>query len=306
MFVCCILTFLLAMSSLALTQTQRPHILGLAHVAFRVSDLDKTGAFYENVLGYEEPFSLKDGNGKTATSFVKVNDLQYVELFPGDARNRGQLDHFALYTDDLVATRTYLLAQGMYLFKDVRQGHVGNSFLTIMDPGGYAVEILQYSPNSLTARAQGKFMPTGRISDHISHIGIVVKSVDISIKFYRDVLGFREGARGGGKDGNPGWVDMQTPEGNEYIELISVSATTLPADVRAQNHFCLSSSDVRKTVASLQNHASKGSLTSDITVQTGDGLPPRADLFDPDGTRIEIMKPLPARMPITERPTRDQ
>ena len=89
---------------------QRPRLLGLAHVAFRVSDVDKTRAFYKGFLGYEEPFSLKDDEGKTTIAFMKVNDLQFVELFQGDAGNRGQLDHFALYTDDLTAMRAYLVA----------------------------------------------------------------------------------------------------------------------------------------------------------------------------------------------------
>ena len=41
----CLLVALLVASSLhAQTSAQRPHILGLAHVAFRVSDLDRTQA----------------------------------------------------------------------------------------------------------------------------------------------------------------------------------------------------------------------------------------------------------------------
>jgi hypothetical protein len=62
---------LLATSSVfAQTNAQRPHILGLAHVAFRVTDLSKASAFYENVLGNAEPFSLSDENGKTSIALV--------------------------------------------------------------------------------------------------------------------------------------------------------------------------------------------------------------------------------------------
>ena len=122
---------------------QRPRLLGLAHVAFRVSDVDKTRAFYKGFLGYEEPFSLKDDEGKTTIAFMKVNDLQFVELFQGDAGNRGQLDHFALYTDDLTAMRAYLVAKGVYIFKDIHQGRVGNSFLNIRDPDGRVAHPLE-------------------------------------------------------------------------------------------------------------------------------------------------------------------
>ena len=40
-------------------EVQRPRILGVAHVAFYVSDLTKTRAFYKDFLGYDEVFTLK-------------------------------------------------------------------------------------------------------------------------------------------------------------------------------------------------------------------------------------------------------
>jgi catechol 2,3-dioxygenase-like lactoylglutathione lyase family enzyme len=290
---------LVASSLFAQTNAKRPHILGLAHVAFRVSDLSKTGAFYENVLGYAEPFSLSEENGQTAIAFVKINDEQYVELLQGDARSQGQLDHFALYTDDLTAMRGYLSAQRVPISKDIHQGRVGNPFLTVLDPEGRPIEIIQYSPTSLTAQSKGKFMPASRVSDHITHVGIVVRSIAPAMKFYRDILGFHEISRGSGGGGQLSRIDLQAPDGSDYIELLPFSGVPSPADLKAQNHFCLASSDVRKTVARLQTRATNGLLTSPIAVQTGDNLPPRANLFDPDGARVEIMEPMPAGTPVT-------
>ena len=301
-----ILAYALLFSSLQAQTRQRPQFLGIAHVAYRVSDLDRTELFYGSLLGYEEPFSLNDGAGKTKTAFVKVNDLQYVELFQGDAQNQGQLDHFALYTDDLTAMRAYLHGLGMYIAKDTHKGRIGNPFLTIRDPDGHFVEILQYSPTSLTGQSQGKFMPATRISDRLTHIGIVVTSVDIAMKFYRDALGFREVSRGGGGDGQPGWIDLQVPDGIDYIELIPLSSKPSPADLKAQNHFCIPSSDVRKTVAILKTRRPGDPLISAIKVQTGGDLPLRANFFDPDGARIEIMEPLPAVAPVVERAAHKQ
>ncbi len=287
----CFLVAMLVVSSLfAQPNVQRPHILGLAHVAFRVTDMSKTSSFYENLLGYAEPFSLSGGNGKPTIGFVKVNDDQYVELFQGDARNRGQLDHFAMYTDDLAAMREYLLSQHVQILEDIHEGRIGNPFLTVRDPDGHHIEILQYSQESSTARSQGKFMPASRVSSHITHVGILVGSTGRAIKYYRDVLGFREVSRGGG-DGQPSWVDLQAPDGSDYVELLFFAGVSSPASLRAQNHFCLESSDVRETVARLQTWAS-GLLTSPITVQTGSNLPTRADFSDPDGARIEIMEPM--------------
>ena len=304
---CFFVTLIFATSSLfAQPKAQRPHILGVAHVAFRVSDLDKAGAFYENVLGYAEPFSLNEENGKSTIAFVKVNDEQYVELLQGDARSQGQLDHFALYTDDLAGMRGYLLAKRVPIFIDIHQGRVGNPFLTVRDPDGRLIEIVQYSPDSLTGRSHGKSMPASRVSSHITHVGIVVRSEGSAMRFYRDILGFREFSHGSGGGGQPGWVDLQAPDGNDYIELLPFTDVPSSSDLKAQNHFALATPDVRKTVASLQPRATSGTLTSPITVQTGGNLPPRANVFDPDGVRIELMEPLPAGTSPTERPTRDR
>jgi catechol-2,3-dioxygenase len=67
----CFLAAILTMSSVfGQTNVQRPHLLGVAHIALLVSDLDRTSAFYENVLGNAEPFSLSDENGKTSIALV--------------------------------------------------------------------------------------------------------------------------------------------------------------------------------------------------------------------------------------------
>jgi catechol 2,3-dioxygenase-like lactoylglutathione lyase family enzyme len=282
-----LLVVALATSSLfAQTNVERPHILGLAHVAFRVSDLARTSAFYENLLGFAEPFSL---SGKPTIAFVKINDEQYVELFQGDGQNSGQLDHFALYTDNLAAMREYLVAQQVLILEDIHQGRIGNSFLTIGDPAGHHIEILQYSPNSLTARSKGKFLPDRRISSHITHVGILVSSMGPAMRFYQDILGFRETSRGGNEGEQPRRIDLQAPEGTDSIELLSLAGEPLPPNLRAQNHFCLVTSDVTETIAILHTRSIKGLTMSPITVQAGDNLPTRANLSDPDGARVEIM-----------------
>jgi catechol-2,3-dioxygenase len=58
----------------------RPKILGVAHMAIYVKDLDKTEVFYEGFLGYREAFSCRrKGGGAVRIAFVKVNDNQYLE-----------------------------------------------------------------------------------------------------------------------------------------------------------------------------------------------------------------------------------
>jgi catechol 2,3-dioxygenase-like lactoylglutathione lyase family enzyme len=298
----CFLFVMLTISSvLAQANGQRPHILGLAHVAFRVGDIARTGSFYKSRLGFVEPFSVRDANEKATIAVVKVNDEQYVELLQGNDQNRGQLDHFALYTDDLTAMRRYLMAERVPIVIDIHQGRVGNPFLTILDPDDHHIEILQYASNSMTARTHGDFMPPNRVSNHMTHVGIDLNSSGSAMKFYRDILGFREFARDGGSQAQ--WIDLQVPDGSDYLELLPFTGAMSPDNARARNHIGLASSDVRKTVASLQNGGKTELATSFVTLTNGDGLPTRAYISDPDGARIEIMEPMSSRTASAGRQT---
>src|SRR5690348_13531373 len=93
--------FILAFTAslLAQTKAQRPRILGVAHIALYTSDLANARSFYEDFLGFQEPFSLKREDGSVRIAFVKVNDAQYVELFTDSPRLDGQLNHIAISTD---------------------------------------------------------------------------------------------------------------------------------------------------------------------------------------------------------------
>ena len=57
-------------------------IVGLAGIAFRVSDLTKARGYYQGVLGFAEAFSTKDQSGRVASVYFKINDDQYVEVVP--------------------------------------------------------------------------------------------------------------------------------------------------------------------------------------------------------------------------------
>ncbi len=51
-------------------------------VALYVHDMDKSRQFYKDSLGYEEPFVLNKPDSTLWMTFIKVNDRQYIELFP--------------------------------------------------------------------------------------------------------------------------------------------------------------------------------------------------------------------------------
>src|SRR5437763_1452044 len=148
-----------AITARGMDEVKRPRILGVAHVALFVSDLAKARAFYEDFLGYGEPYVLKRDDGSERIAFVKINENQYVELFAEAPKQDGHLNHISVYTDSAAAMRDYLVSRGVKVPEKVGKGKIGNSNFNITDPDGHTVEIVQYEPESWTVRAKGKFLP---------------------------------------------------------------------------------------------------------------------------------------------------
>jgi len=161
----------------------RPGILGISHVAVCVSDLGKARGFYKDVLGFDEPFSLRRQDGTEWMGFIKVNDQQYIELFLGNSQNAGHVSHFALYTNDAGRMRDYLLSRKVQTVDEVHKGQTGDRFFTVKDPDGHFIEIVEYQPDSLSGRAKGKFMSGARFSDHITHVWVLVSSPGTAASF---------------------------------------------------------------------------------------------------------------------------
>ena len=139
---------------------KRPRITGISHAAFYVSDMAKARAFYEGFLGYQSPFSIPRKNPAEQLVWIKINDRQTVELFPGSevSPETDRLYHIAIETDDAEAMRLYLQSKGVAVPPKTAIGKIGNKNYFVKDPNGNTVEIVEYLPDSWTVREKGKFM----------------------------------------------------------------------------------------------------------------------------------------------------
>src|SRR5579872_5759030 len=286
------LTFV-AVALLAHAQTpERPRIPGLAHVAFHVSDIEKSRAFYKDFLGYAEPFKLDNPDGSLSMTFIKINDRQYLELFPGLEPGADRLHHVALETDNAERMRVYLAAQGVKVPDHVPKGRIGNLNFNITDPDGHTIEIVEYAPDGWSMRDKGKFLPDTRISDHLWHAGILVGNLPAAMHFYGDILGFHEIWRGSSSGKTLSWVNMRMPDGEDYIEFMLYSA--LPAgDKRGgEHHICLRVPDIAASQAKLEERPYRASYSRTMEIRTGINRKHQLNLFDPDGTRSELMEPV--------------
>jgi lactoylglutathione lyase len=288
-------TFLLLLSVVSAAQTtdqvKRPRILGVSHMAVFVSDLQKARAFYKDFLGYEEPYTLKREDGSDRIAFIKINEDQYLELFAETPKQDGQLNHISFFTDSAEAMHAYLASKGVKVPEKVGKGKIGNSNFNITDPDGHTVEIVQYEPDSWTRREKGKHIPDTRISSHMAHVGVLVGPLDPAMKFYRDILGFQEFWRGSASGKMLSWVNMRVPNGDDYLEFMLYSTPPDAAQMGAKNHVCLITPDIEKAVATLEASPARKNYARPIEIKIGVNGKRQANLFDPDGTRIELMEP---------------
>jgi lactoylglutathione lyase len=276
----------------SLAAAERPFkVLGLSHIGLLVSDVERSRAFYKDFLGFAEPFKLDNKDESLSLTFIKVNDRQWIELFPGLKPDQDRLHQVALEVDNAEAVRAHLAANGIKVPDRVPKGRVGNSNFTVKDPDGHTVEIVQYEPESWTTRDRGKWMPEGRVSERLLHIGFIVGSVEASMKFYRDLLGLEEIWRGSRDGKQLSWINMKVPGGGDYVEFMLYDELPAPDARGVQHHMCLEVPDIERSLASLEARPYRKSYSRPMEIRTGTNRRRQLNLYDPDGTRVELMEP---------------
>jgi catechol 2,3-dioxygenase-like lactoylglutathione lyase family enzyme len=245
---------------------QSPVINGIAHVAYRVSDLDKEVAFLQK-LGYQESFGFTDAAGKTTEVFIKINDRQFFEVYPqtDPAQKLGWM-HVCYESGDIDALYSMLVAHGLKP-TPVRKAGAGNMLTTMNDPEGRTTEFTQYMPGSRHTLDKGLHLGDHRISDQLLGFSLPVPDLDAARKFYTAGLGFdaRDG-KNGLRLTIPGAPDAR-------IQIRSAAAAATPATL-------FSVPDAAKALQQLQ----------------AAGLEPKQDrnrvlVSDPDGNVLAFVAP---------------
>lgn len=278
-------------SALSAQTPPRPHITGISHMAVFAHDYEKSRAFYGQFLGFQESYSLKNPDGSASMTFSKINDRQTIELFPERQPNTDRLSHISLETDDIEALRAYLASKGVKVPSEPHRGRIGNRSFDITDPEGHTVEMVQYMPDGKTVQADGKFMSDDQVSKHMTHVGLIVTKLDAEYKFYTEILGFSEFWRGSSTGKVLSWINMKVPDGDDYIEFMLAAQEPDPTHRGTGHHMCLVVPDVSASVAALEAKPYFKIYDHPIVVHVGVNRKRQANLFDPDGTRIELMEP---------------
>jgi lactoylglutathione lyase len=119
----------------------------LLHVRYRVNDLEKTAAFYRDILGLAEVRRSKSGRGSELVFFRAPGSDTEIELCrfaeSGPVTLCNDLTHLAFSVDDLDVFAAHIKKHGVQ-FSDGPHGTKGSGRMAFVDgPDGYEFEIIE-------------------------------------------------------------------------------------------------------------------------------------------------------------------
>lgn len=119
----------------------------LLHTRYRVHDLEKTVAFYRDVLGCEEVRRSKSGRGSELVFFKAPQSEELIELCKFDESGPVQvgpdLTHLAFEVEDFDAFAAHAASLGYPLSDGPHRSSSGSVIGFIDAPEGYEIEIIQ-------------------------------------------------------------------------------------------------------------------------------------------------------------------
>lgn len=266
---------------------RRPRITGIDHVRLYVSDIAKSREFYSRSVGLS---TTAEGACRTAAyPCLPVDRNGQIELqaAPSPAPTNWVAE-IAYTTDDIEQMRRYVLAHHIEA-SPISSDSNGARHFELRDPEGNPLAFVQRSAGFaewLTSARQ--------VGTRLLHAGFVVKDVAAENKFYLDLLGFRLYWRGGFKDDGLDWYEIQVPEGDNWIEyMLNIPANADHKELGVQNHFSLGVKDIHVAAEQLRKNGIPKIDGPEIGRDGKWGI----DVYDPDGTRVEVMEFTPAGKP---------
>lgn len=267
-------------------------IVGIAHAAFQVSDLDKAVEQYTQYYGFKSAFSVQD-NG--SASYLKISDEQFIKLVEVEGKtDDNRLIEIAFQVINLKHFVTFLKSKG-FNPSNIYSAADGTLASALIGPSQHKLLFVEYSATSLQAKTKGQFLGENRLADRLLHVGFTVDNEEEANAFYQQALGFEEIWRAARKDNGPdAWVNMKIPASRgDYVEYVLIDGMQ-PArnQLGSMNHICLLSHDIQTTRQQLkQNGLDDLKRHQPMVGRSNRWI---INIHDLDGTRTEFMETKPA------------
>ncbi|MBT3668244.1 MAG: VOC family protein [Opitutae bacterium] len=121
------------------------------HTRMRVSDLDETVEFYQNVFGLEVTKRHESPRGSKLVFLSVPNSDEEIELtyFPGSGPVVVQEDlmHLAFEVESMSVFQTHVESLGLSLSDGPTSSSSGSTFAFVDAPDGYEIEIIERPKN---------------------------------------------------------------------------------------------------------------------------------------------------------------
>jgi catechol 2,3-dioxygenase-like lactoylglutathione lyase family enzyme len=260
----------------------RPKILGIAGVEIISSDVTASNLFYGRLVELAGACNWCENN---PYSVVDIPSGQVVGLTPSRRKPpKSMLASIVFLVDSEKAMKRWLVANNVPFKAGAGPYRDRDTYLFMDDPEGHKI----YFRNAKHwDKTNYGYLP-------VIHTGFVVKDRERMDKFYKDILGFHMYWHGGKKAAETDWVDMQVPDGTDWIEyMLNVPEHADERTLGVMNHIALGVPDVRAAAEALEE---KGVELPEEPKIGRDGKW-ELNLYDPDGTRVELMEFTPVEKP---------
>ncbi len=272
----------------AAVPTQTPPFNGIAHIAIRVEDIAASVAFY-NKLGFQQAFSMTGKDGKVSQAFMKIDDRQFIELYPVNAhdpkQNTPSFLHLCFEGADLNAIHDFYVAEGLTPIS-VRKAGAGNLLFTLKGPQQpdfpQNIEYTQYMPESMHTKDFGQHLGLDRVADKMTVVALAMQDPAAAREFYLTKMGFTADPAAPNRLNLPGASGQQ-------IEIV-------PADqLGAKSSIVLTTPNLDKAAAQLtRQQVAFQRATSTQTDATGKTRSIETiSVADPDGNIVRIVTSTP-------------
>jgi hypothetical protein len=304
-------------------EAKRPRLIGISQIVVRAHDIGAARHFYGDLLGFAEAISilkdqtaaLKSGlrQDQVSSIYFKVNNRQYIVVMPESSLAEPRFVRYAVETDDVEAMRLYLKSLGYSVPSNAAATPTGDLAFRISDADGNVIEVMQYTPASLSVQSVGKFLAPDRLSNRIIHAGFSLSKPE-STKLYLEGFSVREFWRADQSMKAPGnkqtpaatataatllatLSNLKLPESDDYIEWSFLRMQSTPpaptapgAPPRSSGHIALETPDMAKTLAAISARPAFKDYTRQHEAHVGINHKWQGNFFDPDGTRTEFME----------------
>lgn len=267
-----------------------PPIYGIASVT--IAAPSDTDGFYSRRLALAPE---GDVCSLTCISLQGVNPRQHVELTDREPSDiRGNFTHnyilqVAFETFGVQALHLYLESKGLSPSAIFNSGpDNSNPEFSVSDPDGHNINFIQTTHRDPYRHRENQ------VGARLIHVGFVVHDRAAMEKFYEEILGFHVYWHGGMKDDETSWLDLQVPNGTDWVEfMLGVPADADKRTLGIMNHIALGVPDIHAAARQLLKNGMKLSEEPKI----GRDGKWQLNLYDPDQTRVELMEFTPAEKP---------